>query len=213
MFLLKQLRLCQEYKLTINPSTQILEDIRRIITGCIANDHKYQKMFYERYRGYALKIVFRYIYRYEKAVDVSNDGFVKIFANISKFKPENEAAVDKILMGWIKRIMINVSIDELRKGSMLPEIGGIPENVWEIADNSQDADQLLLYKDLIILIKELPPTYRAVFNLYVIDGYTHSEIADLLNIAVGTSKSNLSKARVQLQKSIKKMEEGKLCRI
>ena len=109
--------------------------------------------------------------------------------------------------------MINVSIDELRKGNMLPEIGGIPEHVWEIADNSQDADQLLLYKDLIILIKELPPAYRAVFNLYIIDGYTHSEIADLMNIAIGTSKSNLSKARLLLQKSLKKMEDGKLCRI
>jgi RNA polymerase sigma factor (sigma-70 family) len=179
----------------------------------VANDHKYQKMFYEQYRGYALKIVFRYIYRYEKAVDVSNDGFVKIFANISKFKPEKEDATEIILMGWIKRIMINVSIDELRKANMLPEIGGIPDHVWEITDNNQDADQLLLYKELIILVKELPPAYRAVFNLHVIDGYTHGEIAELLNIAIGTSKSNLSKARVLLQKNIKKMEEGKLCRI
>lgn len=190
-----------------------MENVRHMIKGCIANDHKYQKIFYEQYRGYALKIVFRYIYRYEKAVDVSNDGFVKIFANISKFNPENEDATEKILMGWMKRIMINVSIDELRKSNMLPEIGGIPDYVWEIADNSQDADQLLLYKDLILLIKELPPSCRTVFNLYVIDGYTHSEIADLLNIAVGTSKSSLSKARILLQKSIIKMEDGKLCRI
>ena len=190
-----------------------MENIRNIIKGCIANDHKYQKIFYEQYRGYALKIVFRYIYRYEKAVDAANDGFVKLFANISKFKVENEEDTEKIMMGWMKRIMINVSIDELRRGNMLPEIGGIPEYVWEIADNSQDADQLLLYKDLIILIKELPPAYRVVFNLYIIDGYTHSEIADLMKIAIGTSKSNLSKARVLLQKSIKKMEEGKLCRI
>lgn len=184
-----------------------------MIKGCIANDHKYQKMFYEQYRGYALKIVFRYIYRYEKAVDVSNDGFVKIFAHFSKFRIDTGDDTEKILMGWMKRIMINASIDELRRGSMLPEIGGIPEHVWEIADNSQDADQLLLYKDLVILIKELPPAYRAVFNLYIIDGYTHSEVADLMKIAIGTSKSNLSKARVLLQKSIKKMEEGKLCRI
>jgi len=190
-----------------------LEDIRHIIKRCVANDHKYQKMFYEKYRGYALKIVFRYIYRYEKAIDVSNDGFIKIFANISKFKPENEDATEKILMGWIKRIMINGSIDELRKANMLPEIGGIPDHVWEITDNNQDADQLLLFKELITLVKELPPAYRAVFNLHIIDGYTHGEIAELLNIAIGTSKSNLSKARVLLQKNIKKMEEGKLCRI
>jgi RNA polymerase sigma factor (sigma-70 family) len=190
-----------------------LENIRQIIKGCVANDHKYQKIFYERYRGYALKIVFRYIYRYEKAVDISNDGFVRIFSRLPAFKPEKEEDLEKILMGWMRRIMINCSIDELRKGNMLPEIGGIPDDIWEITENSQDADQLLLYKDLIILIKELPPAYRAVFNLYVIDGYTHSEIADMLKIAVGTSKSNLSKARVLLQKSIKKMEDGKLCRI
>ena len=146
-------------------------------------------------------------------MDTANDGFVKIFSNFSKFKVENEKDTEKVLMGWVKRIMINVSIDELRKASMTPEIGGIPEYVWEIADNSQDADQLLLYKDLILLIKELPPVYRAAFNLYVIDGYRHSEIADLMKIAVGTSKSNLSKARQLLQKSIKKMEEAKLCRI
>jgi RNA polymerase sigma-70 factor (ECF subfamily) len=190
----------------------ILENTRQIIKGCIKNDHKYQRIFYEQYRGYALKIVFRYIYRYEKAVDVSNDGFVKIFANFSKFKTDADD-IEKVLMGWIKRIMINVSIDELRKNNMTPEIGGIPEWVWDVPDNSQDASQLLLYKDLIILIKELPPAYRAVFNLYVIDGYTHSEIADLLKIAIGTSKSNLSKARIILQKNIKKMEEDKLCRI
>lgn len=183
------------------------------IQGCIANDHKYQKIFYEKYRGYALKIVFRYIYRYDKAVDVVNDGFVKIFTNISKFNPENKGDADKILMGWIKRIMINASIDELRKTNLLPEIGGIPESVWQITDSSQNADQLLLYKDLIILVKELPPVYRAVFNLYVIDGYNHSEIADLMNIAIGTSKSNLSKARSFIQKSIKKMESNKVCRI
>ena len=116
-------------------------------------------------------------------------------------------------MGWLKKIMINTAIDELRRGNMLPEIGGIPEYVWEISDKNQDADQLLLYKDLIILIKELPPAYRVVFNLYVIDGYTHLEIADMLNMSTGTSKSNLSRARMLLQKVIKKTEEVKLCKI
>ena len=190
-----------------------MENIRQLIKGCIANDQKHQRMLYEQYLGFALRIVFRYIYRYEKAVDVVNDGFVKLFAGISKFRTDNDNDIEKIWMGWIKRIMINVAIDELRKGNMLPEIGGIPEWVWDIPDSNREADQLLFYKDLIILIKELPPAYRAVFNLYVIDGYSHSEIADLMSIAVGTSKSNLSKARLLLQKSLKKMEEGKLCRI
>ncbi len=120
---------------------------------------------------------------------------------------------EKILMGWLKKIMINASIDELRKGNMLPEIGGIPDEIWEIPDTSRDADQLVLYKDLIVLIKELPPPYRVVFNLYVIDGYMHSEISDLLKISIGTSKSKLARARSLLQNSLKKMENAKLCRI
>lgn len=189
-----------------------MENIREIIQGCNARDHKYQKILYERYFGFALKTVFRYIYRYEKAVDVVNDAFVKLFAGISKFKID-EADVEKVWMGWMKRIMINAAIDELRKGNMLPEIGSIPGWVWDVPDNSQDTGRLLFYKDLIALIRGLPPAYRAVFNLHVIDGYSHIEIAEMLNIAVGTSKSNLSRARELLQKSIKKMEDEKLCRI
>lgn len=146
-------------------------------------------------------------------MDVVNDGFVKLFRNFEKFQLAAESDNESILMGWMKRILVNTAIDELRKGNMLPEIGGISDSVWEIKDSCQNADQLLLYKDLIILIKELPPDYRVIFNLYVIDGYSHSEIADIMNIPVGTSKSGLSRARAILQKNIKKMEEGYLCRI
>ena len=165
-------------------------------------------MVYETYRGFALKIVFRYIYRYEKTVDVVNDGFVKLLNSFEKFvSAETEEDNRKILMGYIKKIMINASIDELRKGSMLPEIGGIPEDVWRNTNKEDDADQKLLYKQIIILIKELPPSYRIIFNMYVIDGFNHLEIADILKIPVGTSKSNLSRARAMLQLTIKKLEE------
>jgi RNA polymerase sigma-70 factor (ECF subfamily) len=190
-----------------------LENITHIIKGCIAREHKHQKTVYEHYRGYALKIVFRYIYRYEKAVDVMNEGFVKLFNAFERFEPGEEEDNEKILMAWLKKIMINTAIDELRRNSMLPEIGGIPDHVWDITDRNNDADRLLLYKDLVVLIKELPPVYRSVFNLYVIDGYTHSEIADIMGIPIGTSKSSLSRARSMLQESIKKMEDAKLCRI
>jgi hypothetical protein len=89
-------------------------------------------------------------------------------------------------MGYIKRIMMNCAIDELRKNKMTPEIGGIPEYVWNMSSKEQDADQQVLYKELIIMIKNLQPQYRAVFNMYVVDGYNHFEIADILGIAVGT---------------------------
>lgn len=193
-----------------------MENIKQVILGCTGGVPYYQKMLYEHYRGFALKVVFRYIYRYEKAIDVTTDGFVKFFRHIDKFvfsEQEDNESCEKHFMGYLKKIMINTCIDDLRKGNMLPEIGGIPEHVWEITDQSDDADRQLLYKDLIILIKELPPQYRTVFNLYVIDGYNHIEIAALLSIPIGTSKSHLHKARTILKNNIKKIEEVKVCRI
>jgi len=184
-----------------------LENITEIIKGCIKNDQRYQRVIYEQYRGFALKIAFRYIYTYDKATDVVNDSFVKIFNHFNSFRLGSEQENEKILMGWLKKIIINTAIDYLRKKQMLPEIGGIPESAFEITDNYYNADQVALYNDLMILVKQLPPTNRVVFNLYVIDGYSHAEIADLMNINIGTSKSHLSRARATLQTGIKKMEQ------
>ncbi len=118
-----------------------------------------------------------------------------------------------MFLGWIRTIMINTAIDKLRKDNFLHEIGIINENVW-IEDKGQASDQSLLYKELIQEIKKLPPVYRTVFNMYVIDGFTHQEIASQLKIAVGTSKSNLFKAREILRKNIKKNErEMNICRM
>ena len=177
-----------------------------IIEGCANNNSACQKQVYEHYYGYALKIVFRYVYRYDKAVDVVNDGFVKIFRNMSKFITDDPDHIEQRFMGWMKKIMINAAIDELRRNSMVVEIGGIPEHVWNVPDKSLGADQSLLYKELITLVKKLPPAYRAVFNMVVIDGLSHHEVASLLDISVGTSKSNLSRARALLQKNIKDLE-------
>ncbi|MEO5592593.1 MAG: RNA polymerase sigma factor [Chitinophagaceae bacterium] len=181
-----------------------------IITGCIEHNQCDQKAFYERYYGYCLKIVFRYIYRYDKAVDVVNDSFVKIFSKLHTFHCEQASKIEFIMMGWMKAIMINTAIDRLRKDDFLPEIGLTSEGIW-IEDRSQASDQALLYEDIIKEIKKLPPAYRVVFNMYVIDGFTHQEIANQLNIAVGTSKSNLFKARGLLQSFIKKAGETKKC--
>lgn len=189
-----------------------LEPLHTIINGCIQNNPRDQKYLYEKYYGYCLKIVFRYVYHYEKAVDVVNDGFVKVFRNFFGFKFKNEESLEMMLMGWMKTIMINTAIDHLRKHNFLPEIGDISETMWMHEDKSQASDQALLFKELVKEIKNLPPAYRAVFNMYVIDGLTHQEIAGLLGISVGTSKSNLSKARTILQKIIKQNDaEVKTC--
>ncbi len=190
-----------------------MEKTTTIINGCRENTHKYQKILYEKYHAFALKIVFRYIYNYEEAIEVANDGFVKFFLGIDKFRCENEVDIEKMLAGWIKRIMVNTSIDLLRKKMLLPEIGGIPDYVWDIKDKSASADQMIIYKDLIILVKKLPPTYRIVFNMHVIDGYTHIEIADALKIPVGTSKSNLLRAKALMIKYLNQKEELTECSI
>jgi RNA polymerase sigma-70 factor (ECF subfamily) len=178
-------------------------DLQILIAGCIRNNQRDQKFLYEKYYGYCLKTVFRYIYHYDKAVDVVNDGFVKVFRNFEKFQFRDIENLEMVLMGWMRMIMINTAIDQLRKNNFLPEIGDISESTWAQEDKSQSSDQVLLYKELVKQVKKLPPSYRTVFNLYVIDGLTHQEIADLLGISVGTSKSNLSKARVILQKIVK----------
>ncbi len=191
-----------------------LSDIRDIIDGCAHNDHKWQKKLYERYYGYALKTVFRYIFKYEKAVDVVNDGFVKLFRHFAQFKADDPDSAERMLMGWIRRIMINNAIDELRKNNMLPETGYTSEAVWDETSNRDNADQLLLYKDLMEQVGKLPPMYRTVFNMHVIDGLNHNEIAEALGIAVGTSKSNLWKARQILQSYLKTQEsDSEICRI
>ncbi len=162
---------------------------------------------YERYHSFALKVVFRYIYKYEEALEVTNDGFVKFFKSIEKFTCPNEAEIEKLLAGWIRKIMINTSIDLLRKKMLLPEIGGIPDYVWEIKDKSASAEQQLVYKELILLIKKLPPVHRIIFNMQVIDGYTHNEISKAMGIPVNTSKSHLLRARALLKEYLNKKEE------
>jgi RNA polymerase sigma factor (sigma-70 family) len=178
-------------------------ELLQTINGCLENNPKAQQRLYEVYFGYCLKTTFRYIYHYDKAVDVVNDGYVKIFRSLDKFQYAGMESLERSLMGWMRTIMINTAIDYLRKNNFLPEIGLIPESVWGLEDKSQASDQTLLYKELVKEIKKLPPSYRLVFNLYVIDGFTHQEIANQLGISVGTSKSNLSKARAILQRIIR----------
>lgn len=158
-------------------------------------------MFYEHYLGYALKIAFRYVGSYENAANAANDAFIKMFRGFKKFEIRDLENTEAMLMGWIRRIVINVSIDYMRKESLIAERTSL-KDVWQHADVSNGGDAQLMYKELISLVKKLSPAYRVVFNLHVIDGYSHQEIAEMLGISVGTSKSNLAKARAFLQKHL-----------
>jgi RNA polymerase sigma factor (sigma-70 family) len=184
-----------------------LEDTLTILNGCRNFNPRFQKILYEQYRQFALKVVLRYVFSYEEAVEVVNDGFVKFFLQIDKFIVEDQPAIDKRLAGWIKRIMINTAIDLLRSKMLLPEIGSLSDNLYEVKDDSSSADRITLYNELIGTIRRLPPIYRIIFNMHVIDGYMHVEIAEALGIPVGTCKSNLLRAKILLQKYLRQLED------
>jgi RNA polymerase sigma-70 factor (ECF subfamily) len=128
------------------------------------------------------------------AADVLNAGFLKVFTHIGKYDPE------KPFKAWIGRIMTNTAIDQYRMNLKFSDHEDVTtyENIGDTHVSTHDLD----YQDLLVLIQGLSPAYRTVFNLYAIDGYSHEEIATLLNISVGTSKSNLFKARQKLQERI-----------
>jgi len=168
--------------------------VQEIINGCIQQDRSSQYLLYKAFYGYCMAICRRYSLNDYDAADVLNDGFLKVFTHISKYDST------KPLKAWIARIITNTAIDHYRKNLKFSDHDDVTEyeNLGEVEVASHD----LAYKDLLTLVQSLSPAYRTVFNLYAIDGYSHEEIASLLNISVGTSKSNLFKARQKLQEKL-----------
>jgi RNA polymerase sigma-70 factor (ECF subfamily) len=164
-----------------------------------------QKRFYAHFYGYAFNICNRYVSKEEDTIEVINDGFLKIFTEIRQFHPRYES-VEHSLKGWIRRIFINTAIDHVRKEKNRPVFINGHNDSMEEAQVPATGLERLSHKELLEMITQLSPAYRMVFNMYVIDGYTHEEIAGMLNISIGTSKSNLAKARVNLQKMILKKQ-------
>jgi len=185
-----------------------LTDLVTIIKGCAENDARCQKILYDRYLGFALKTAFRYVHSYDNAAHAANDGFIKMFRAFKTYEIRDKNNVEAMLMGWMKRIVINTSIDFMLRESLVPEHIVLPEEAWSKKDTGATGESNIAYKELIGLIRKLSPAYRVVFNLHVIDGYTHPEIAKMLGISVGTSKSNLAKAKTFLQKFLVKDENG-----
>lgn len=172
-----------------------------LVAGCALLDRDSQKKLYAHFYGYAFSICHRYVSKEEETLEVVNDGFLKIFNELKHFLPRYDS-FENSLKGWVRRIFINTAIDHVRKEKnrmvfMHDQIDAV-ENVSVPAAGLER----LSHKELLELITTLSPAYRMVFNMYVIDGYTHEEISGMLHIAVGTSKSNLAKARMNLQKMI-----------
>jgi RNA polymerase sigma factor (sigma-70 family) len=176
--------------------------LEHIIRGCIKANRDSQKQLYMLYYGFSMGICTRYSTNYAEAEEMVNDGFLKIFNKIGAFEP-GFTNYEASFVGWIKKIFIYTAIDHYRKNARSITIPIHDDSYIEIIEHSATPVENMSYKEILALVQKLSPTYRTVFNLYVLDGYKHEEISKLLNIAVGTSKSNLAKARMNIQKMLK----------
>ena len=170
-----------------------------LLKGCLRNDRKSQRNLYQDFYGYGLSICLRYADDRDEAVELLNESFMKIFKNLKKFD------LDKPFKPWLRTIIINTCIKNFRKKKL-----DFTTELDESKDHS-GAEEILSgisYQEILDMIRMLSPAYRAVFNLYVIEGYKHEEIAEMLNISVGTSKSNLSKAKGNLRVILKAYFQG-----
>ncbi|MBO7523372.1 MAG: sigma-70 family RNA polymerase sigma factor [Bacteroidales bacterium] len=140
----------------------------------------------------------RYSNDREEASDVLQEGFVRIFNRLRDYKKEGS------FEGWMRKIMVNTALEKYRENHFLYNVDSIDDiNETDLETAEVDADNELEANDLIGMIKSLPPQYKMVFNLYAIEGYSHKEIGQMLGITVGTSKSNLSRARAILQRMVR----------
>ncbi len=176
-------------------------DLKQLINDCKNNNRKAQEQLYRLYSPKLFAVCLKYSRNYAEAQDNLQDGFILIFKKIEQFSYKGS------FDGWLKRVMINHVLQQYRHQTFLSLVNEdlADDHEVEIEDDSITMDYLLR------IIQELPDRYRLVFNLYVIDGFSHAEIGEMLTITVGTSKSNLARARMILKEKIEqyKNEETK----
>lgn len=176
-------------------------DVARIVDACVKGDNMSQQILFKTFYGKMLAVCMRYSKDKEEANDIVQEGFIKVFKKLKKFEKKGS------LEGWIRRIMINTALDFIRKRKDFvydDEKDISIENLSNDPFDDQDFKDIVNLKTEVIinLLQQLSPAYRTVFNLYVIENMTHQEIAEYLNISVGTSKSNLAKAKQKLKKMV-----------
>ena len=162
-----------------------------LISGCLRGDRRMQEALYSRFSPRMYAVCLRYAGNSEEAQDILQEGFIKVFKKMDSFRSEGS------FEGWVRRIFVNTAIEHFRRKRYLMPVTEKEENTIEGKYTSVLDD--LAEKDILGLVRELSPGYRTVFNMYVVEGYTHKEIADMLGISEGTSKSQLSRAKVILQ--------------
>jgi len=189
-----------------NPVLLSAEELTHHVGACALNIRESQKVIYSSFYGYAMAICERYTNNPEDAVEILNDGFLKIFKEIHRYKPAYADVVSSF-KGWMRKIMVYTAIDHFRRNTKHHVLTDLDNVEYQLPSVNEDAVEKLTHKEIIRSIQNLSPAYRTVFNLFVIGGLSHDEIAEKLDISVGTSKSNLSKARKQLQKILFKQND------
>lgn len=175
----------------------------KLIKDCINNNREAQEELYNRYKDVLFPLCLKYCKNFTEAEDHLHDAFITILKKIRSYKSKGS------FEGWMKRIVINTAIDKFKKNKMVST--PINDNLISMTDTTIDENKLNLSLDtLLSVIQELPNQYRFVFNLYELDNHTHKEIAELLNISEGTSKSNLHRAKIILKKRIENIDLSNL---
>lgn len=173
-----------------------MPDIINIIKGCLAGNRRDQELLYRRHASKLYAVCLQYSGNDEEARDILQEGFIRIFENLIHYKYEGS------FEGWMRRIIVNTALEKYRSRHNLYRVDDIDLIPEPDADPDNEDYSGLEAVDLLDIIRELPPKYRMVFNLYAIEGYAHKEISQMMNISEGTSKSNLSRARMILQKKV-----------
>lgn len=174
---------------------------QELLKGCLEERQDCQRELYKRFAGKMMVVCMRYAKDRYEAEDMLQDGFMKIFDNIGKFKQEGS------LEGWIRRIMVNTALNKIRTNKMKFE--DLEAGNYQFVDTDSSAIDKLSEQSILEIIQRLPNGYRYVFNMYAIEGFTHKEIADTLGIEEASSRSQYAKARKYLQNQITHLEKIK----
>jgi RNA polymerase sigma-70 factor (ECF subfamily) len=172
-------------------------DDATLIIECVNGNPRAQRLLFDKFARKMFSVCLRYAKNEEQAEDVLQDGFVKVFGKLKDFKSEGS------LEGWIRRIMVNTALDQIRKNNKQLGDTNIDDVGYKIENNDFIVESMMA-EDLMKMVQAMPDGYKVVFNMFAIEGYSHSEIADTLGISENTSKSQYSRARAYLRERLEK---------
>jgi RNA polymerase sigma factor (sigma-70 family) len=180
-----------------HPFEEKLKELKKIIKDCVSGDVRAKEALYKLFAPKMFGVCLRYAKDRTDAEDSLQEGFMKVFKYIDKYRHEGS------FEGWVRRIMVNISLEKYRKQHLMYPVEDI--SIYEKTNYNDDVLDKISADELIEQIQKLSPRYRMVFNLYVLEGMSHLEISKEMKISVGTSKSNLARARDVLKGLVKEL--------